>query len=496
MTAGLTSARFGLGLLLILTATNSGLDTGEGRAASEYAVWLTERGTLGRPAPSGPLYTEGLDGRYYPAHEMGNAAAMIPVTAAARRVAPALGFASDRSRDFTQFAVSFLPCLYVAATAAALWYAVTAGLHMSAAAASGAGLLLVFTTYLWPYSRTLFDGVLAGALVTSAAAWVMAGASRSSGWFFVLGGVSLGAAVATRITCAVLVPAFLWYVGSRRSSGSSGFLGSRAPLLRFVAGLLPFAIWQAYYNALRTGSLVMPAVALPAFATNNGFAPPWIGAAGMLLSPGKAIWLYAPTVVLVLLGFRRFWREQPHAARFVLFAAGPFVLLHASIRNWSGDWGWGPRYLVTILPLLFLAVPFAIDRCGPARRRLTVVLIATGLALQVPALIINWEYRYIYLRQQTGRSPDAWSIRRSQFVDALGASGRNLRRAAGGEVPMEVAEGAHPVNIHASNHVNVWWLTAPHAGVPVVLCVVLAAALLLGGCALLLPFVQAARTGR
>lgn len=476
--------RFGLGLLLILGVTNAGLDTGEGRAAAEYGRVLTEDLTLGTPVPLSGLSVRGPDGRFYPAHELGNAAAMVPVTFAVQRLSDALNLTSDRASELRRFAVSFLSCLYVAASAAAVWFAVVAGLQRSAAAASGAALLLVFTTYLWPYSRTLFDGVLAGTLVAWAASLLLAAARRPTGWLSAFAGAALGAAVATRFTCVLLVPAFLWYVAK-----------TGLPVRYFVAGLLPFAVWQGYYNALRTGSAMTPAVALPAFAGNNAFAPPWIGAAGLFLSPGKAIWFYAPTVVLALLGFRGFWRDHRPVAWLVILTAGPFVLLHASIRNWSGDWGWGPRYLVTILPLLFLAVPFAFDGGGTTRRRWAAMLIVAGMALQVPAIIINWEYRYIYVSQQTGRTPDAWSLSRSQLADALGASARNLRRAAGSDLPPEIVEGAHPINVYASNHVNLWWLTVPYAGVPSAVCLALAASLLLGGVALLWPFLQGVSTG-
>jgi hypothetical protein len=343
---------------------------------------------------------------------------------------------------------------------------------------------------LWPYSRILFDGVLAGALAAWAAAWAMTGATRGSRMFFVMAGAALGAAVATRTSCAVLVPAFLWYAGSRGSGDRPVSTRGRAAILCLIAGMLPFAAWQLYYNALRTGSPLVPAVALPQFAGNNGFAATWIGAAGLLASPGKAIWLYAPTVVLALIGFRRFWRKHADGARLVLLAAAPFVLLHASVRNWSGDWGWGPRYLVTILPLVFLAVPFALERAGRVRRRVAIGLIVAGLAAQLPALIVNWEYRYLYVAQQTGRTPDAWSIERSQLADAIAASIRNVRRTAGEAVPIERVDGAHPVNVHASNHVNVWWLTAHHAGVPLTVCVSAALALSIGGALLLWPFVR------
>ena len=60
----------------------------------------------------------------------------------------------------------------------------------------------------------------------------------------------------------------------------------------------------------------------------------------------------------------------------------------------------------------------------------------------------------------------AWSLSHGQFVDAFVTAGRNLRRFAGTGLGLDVVPGADALNVRASNGINVWWLTAPRAGVP------------------------------
>ena len=86
---------------------------------------------------------------------------------------------------------------------------------------------------------------------------------------------------------------------------------------------------------------------------NGGvFAGLW----GQLFSPGKSVFLYSPPIVLALMGARRFWRHRPEAALAVALLVGPVVLLYSFYLFWSGDWAWGPRYLVFALPALLLPV--------------------------------------------------------------------------------------------------------------------------------------------
>jgi hypothetical protein len=153
-------------------------------------------------------------------------------------------------------------------------------------------------------------------------------------------------------------------------------------------------------------------------------------------------------------------------------SVGAFVLLHAMLRSWSGDWGWGPRYLVTITPWMMVPAMWTVmaAREDRSRRLLRYVLRATvalSLVVQLAALVINWHYRYAYLVHTHRLGPQViWTVTGSQLTDALTAAWRNLQRVAGRALPLDIVPSADPINVRASNTLNLWWVTAVAAGVP------------------------------
>ena len=60
------------------------------------------------------------------------------------------------------------------------------------------------------------------------------------------------------------------------------------------------------------------------------------------------------------------------------------LLLYGTFEHWAGDGSFGPRYLVPMLPLIFLAVGFAWEYRGRAFRSLATVVPAT-LAVRLSA---------------------------------------------------------------------------------------------------------------
>ena len=107
------------------------------------------------------------------------------------------------------------------------------------------------------------------------------------------------------------------------------------------------------------------------------------GLYGLLLSPGKSLFLYAPPLLLSVLGLPFFLRAKGRLA--FVFVATPLVylLVYGSKGVWHGG-GWGPRYLVPALPFLALwALPVWDAVLRPGRGRGTVALRAAAAVLVV-----------------------------------------------------------------------------------------------------------------
>jgi hypothetical protein len=78
---------------------------------------------------------------------------------------------------------------------------------------------------------------------------------------------------------------------------------------------------------------------------------------GLLFSTAKGLVFFSPSVVLAGIGFRSFWRQQPRLLLGVGLVAGAYLLFYAANFAWHGSaWNWGPRYIIPIVPLLYLAL--------------------------------------------------------------------------------------------------------------------------------------------
>jgi hypothetical protein len=152
-------------------------------------------------------------------------------------------------------------------------------------------------------------------------------------------------------------------------------------LFAFVFGALLVLLLWGYFNELRFGDFFAGRFgnsisdrAGAAVASHNVV----VGIIGLFASPGKGLIFYGPPSVLALGGFVRMWRS--HKILVVSIAAPSliYIVSIASRTYWGGDWCWGPRYLLVILPLLFLG--WARLR---AKRTVVIGIAAVGLAVQI-----------------------------------------------------------------------------------------------------------------
>jgi len=198
----------------------------------------------------------------------------------------------------------------------------------------------------------------------------------------------------------VVAPAFLVYAGLCKGERW------RAPAL--VAGPLAVGIaGVAGYNWVRFGSPLDTGYRTAAWDT-----PPWVGLAGLLLSPGKGLLWYSPPVVLGLAGFVPLARRRGRVAAFLGGVTALYLLAHAAYNHWHGGGAWGPRLILPILPLLILPAAEWLQR--PPRRagaRLALAaLLAAGVIVQVPAVLVHPARTLQALYDRSG-SPTEYTLR-------------------------------------------------------------------------------------
>ncbi len=207
-------------------------------------------------------------------------------------------------------------------------------------------LLVVFAfmgSYLFVLSADFWNHLFSALLI------VLSYRSLEKRQFYMFG-LYLGAAVCNEYSLVLIGFAFgLWLLLQKEWKG----------IMHGVLGLLPFALFLAFYNWQLTGNaLDLPYRYQENFIQNSedyGFTAPSLEAIWhTLISPYRGLLFYAP--LLLGLAFLKPWKKQISFTlmeKFVLITSLCFYFIMISNKSWVGGWVYGPRYLAVIPALLF-----------------------------------------------------------------------------------------------------------------------------------------------
>ena len=295
---------------------------------------------------------------------------------------PRLGSADQTPAFFERLGYSLLNG-FATATTAVLLLALVMLLGYSVGAAVCVALGFGLGTLAWPYATYDFSEPMAAVFLVAGTTAIYA-VRRYPRWALGLGvaaGAAFVLAVGAKYTAAIIIPLVVLqavWLGLRPAAapherrvalalvltlGLLGLLGLIAMVA--VAGRVPIVLGE-WLGGLQRGWLSLPIR---------------IGLRGLFFSPGKSLFLYAPVLVLAVLGMPAFWRR--HWTEGLLFLVAPwlFVLVFSMKSVWHGG-GWGPRYLVMIVPFLAMTVaPVVQSLVNRGGSRLTGRLLRAGCGL-------------------------------------------------------------------------------------------------------------------
>ncbi len=338
----------------------------------------------------------------------------------------------DSSRETSRFLFSLTSAMFGAGIAVVLFlFYIELGITIRHALAWT--LVNAFATLVWPNACSTFENAQRAFFAMSAVFLGYLSAKRNSKLLAIVGGLAASILLLYQEYHLLVLPALAictlrWrkkealFIGDLKPRSPWNWLVSkirqglnarydfvrsafheageeRASCIRFSLWLLTAIIvglsLSFAYNHLRFSSSVrsgrMERVSPFGFLGN-----PVSGFATLILSPGKSIFLYSPPLILALLGMRRLRRLQPELASAVISSSVALVIVLSYFWGAGGDWCWGPRYLVVLLPLWSLAFPF-LSFPGTLRRNLTIAVVGLGLIVQILALSVE-NQRFFFAR--------------------------------------------------------------------------------------------------
>ena len=352
------------------------------------------------------------------------------------------------NRDvFLRLAYAVLPAL-ATAVAGVLVYALVRTLGYAAQVAVLTALGYGLGTMAWPYAKLDFTEppatafvLLATLLLTLALRHPATLHSHASGNSTLLlsspvllaglAGVSCIAAIATKYVTACFVPLLLvqgLLLATELPSGRR--LGAAVRLLgAFLLPILALGIVALAASVVVAGG---PPVLLTEFigGLQRGWLglPPWIGFRGLVFSPGKSLFIYSPFLILGLVSIPLFVRR--HGWRGALYVVVPvlFIAIYSLKRVWDGG-GWGPRYMVPMLPFLAIVAAPLLAAAWRHVPRLLVSFLLLAALVQVLGVAKDFNlFASMYRQHLYPQLPDAGaSLGGRDYLEFL--DGPGLRRA-------------------------------------------------------------------
>lgn len=253
-------------------------------------------------------------------------------------------------------------------------------------------ILFAFTSYCFAHAQDSYEHIYE-ALFLFLTVFLLVSKTTSQK-MVILAGISLGFGLLFRTSIILALPGIFLVVNKRKS------------IILFLSTLLPFFLILLYYNYVRFGD-----------AFENGYAIAWLNAfgktpensfnllsiprnvAGLLFSFGKGLFFFSPSLILTFWGFKQCWKSQERLFAGIALICIVYVSFYAANFAWHGSaWNWGPRYIVPIVPLLYLIL-FYIPN---AKKKLMITIGIVSFVVQILAIATFYKRNLIQINMQQG----------------------------------------------------------------------------------------------
>ena len=372
--------------------------SGDGIEVARTAESLVMRGDLALARGEGERDWgyPGRDGKRYAPYAIGQSLAETPLIAAADLATAPIPL-DQHLKDRVRHAAAVSSNVFITAATAWVLYLLGLRLGYGVRLATGLSLLYGLGTMAWVYARHDFSDPLTSLTLLSSVLLLRRYGDGGRRGDIMLAGLLLGLSLLTKYQMVIFCPVMLFYlILQRRQRGERGLPGMTRDAVLLAAPVILFGLIDLGINFAKFGSMI-----------STGYeqeASPWaglghipVGLYGFLLSPGKSVFLYNPVLLLLPFAARPFHRAHRNESLLIIAAAGVTLLCLSPLYWWHGDWAWGPRYLLPLVPLMVVALGPLMRSVWDARRGRSILtaLIMAALLVNLLGITVNF---FFYIR--------------------------------------------------------------------------------------------------
>ncbi|HOJ08937.1 MAG: phospholipid carrier-dependent glycosyltransferase [Ignavibacteriae bacterium] len=173
-------------------------------------------------------------------------------------------------------------------------------------------------------------------------------------------GLFLGLAITTHISAVITLPFYYMFLLGQESKVKLRKADFAKSALYFTTGLVIFCSLLLYYNYARFGNVFETGRSADPLSRYAFYTNPLPGIFGLLFSAGKGIFIYSPVVLLGILFWKPFHKRYPHLSIAIIGMILVRIFFLASRSDWHAGFALGPRYLLIIIPFLFIPIAIGI----------------------------------------------------------------------------------------------------------------------------------------
>ena len=209
-------------------------------------------------------------------------------------------------------------------------------------------MIFLFTSYSFSFAQSTYEHHYEMLFVLMSLYLVISSEQKSQ---ILFAGFVIGTGVIFRSTTILAIPGLLFLLKSKKE------------FVYFLMGCLPGVVVILFYNYVRFDNPLETGYSLAWHLAHGNELSFWSinyipeALAGFLVTPGKGLIFFSTTIFISIIGFKKFFLTHKRLSIAILITVFLYLLLYSMNFAWHGSiWAFGPRYILPILPLLYLFI--------------------------------------------------------------------------------------------------------------------------------------------